>query len=597
MASGKVFPNYPAAIASTLVEGWLEEAAQRIRPEFDPRVYGDLDGDPHAAIQAAIDAASERPTGGCVVVPSGRFPLSNTLSITASNVSLVGQGSSTVLALDSPAAGKHIVSVTGTSNAPLTGVRVSNLRIQGHGDDSGATADRHGIYVRWSDGMKLSRLWASDCTFCAIRVDDSEHAVITDITVEAGTRGATGGWYGVQVANFTKGQGPRGYSGHHVLAAVNAHVPEHAVSVYLCDDVTVTGLVSTGAQNDYAVNWTGARRVIMSDFTLSTAGGGYIYVERDDTLGTLRESADCSFMGGQCRGLVTASAVQVRDLHGVYLTNAPDTSLTNVTLDCSTQTGTTHGVEIASTSPRSRLTDVRVVGPVKSGVRVSADDVSLTRVTVSGARGNGATNGGIEASGARLAVAGCRVDAGAGNGIYAASQYGSIIDNFVTGCAIDGVVAASADMTVARNHSTGHTGVGFRSGASAARLRLLGNLAQTNTGGNFSLHASATQPSVDRFNKGLTNDVQARSSSFTVGLLDLVNVVDASAAARTVTLPAASAVPNGKQYIVKNKAGSANDVTVQRAGTDTIDGATSKTLTAGQILRLVSDGTSLWNEV
>lgn len=69
-------------------------------------------------------------------------------------------------------------------------------------------------------------------------------------------------------------------------------------------------------------------------------------------------------------------------------------------------------------------------------------------------------------------------------------------------------------------------------------------------------------------------------------------------AARVVTLPAASAVPAGGEVIVNGGAGvsSTNTVTVQRAGSDTINGAaTSVTIGTpyGQ-RRFVSDGVSAW---
>lgn len=72
--------------------------------------------------------------------------------------------------------------------------------------------------------------------------------------------------------------------------------------------------------------------------------------------------------------------------------------------------------------------------------------------------------------------------------------------------------------------------------------------------------------------------------------------VDASAA-RSITLPAASAVGAGRYYIFSDSTGTANtnNITINRAGSDTIDGATSVALThAYGALQLVSDGTSAW---
>lgn len=69
-------------------------------------------------------------------------------------------------------------------------------------------------------------------------------------------------------------------------------------------------------------------------------------------------------------------------------------------------------------------------------------------------------------------------------------------------------------------------------------------------------------------------------------------------AARTVTLPAANAVPAGYQIVVADESGSPTDtntITVQRAGADTINGLTSVVIKlAYGALRFVSDGTSKW---
>ncbi len=568
-------------------------------PVFDARDYGTVDttgtASSRAAIQAAI-AACQTAGGGTVLLPAGTLKLDNSLQITASGVRLVGQGYATLLTTAVSLGNKHIISAQGSSGTPIHGVTIAQLRVQSHGDDAGATSDKHGIYARWCDNLHVTDVWAHDCPFAALKIDDSEHAVVTNFTVVAGTRGNTGGWYGIELANYTKGQGARGYSGHHVLTGITTHVPEHSIAVYLCDDVVISGVAASGGQNDYTFNWTAAVRVVMSDFTIVSNGGGYIYLEHDQTLGTSRGCQYIKFENGACTGLITAAAVQVRDLDGIYLVNSPDTVIENVLLDCSAQTGTTHGIEVASTSPRLRLADITILSPIKDGVKINADNCSLYRVRVSSPRGGGSTNAGINiAAGIQALVQGCRIESGSGNGIYAASQYGLILDNYVTGCALNGIDLASSDMTAARNHSTGHTGVGIKVESGSSRPRIIGNFCQTNTGGNYTISGSV--PTITRDNKGLTNDLQARSSTFTLTQTDFVNVVDASSAARTVTLPAANATPNGKTYVVKNKAGSANNVTVAAAGSDTIDGSANITLTAGQVAWLICDGTSLWNAI
>lgn len=72
------------------------------------------------------------------------------------------------------------------------------------------------------------------------------------------------------------------------------------------------------------------------------------------------------------------------------------------------------------------------------------------------------------------------------------------------------------------------------------------------------------------------------------------NTADATGGAFAVTLPAASAAA-GKTLEVKKIDSSANAVTVTRAGSDTIDGATTYALSAQyQSVTLVSDGSASW---
>lgn len=71
----------------------------------------------------------------------------------------------------------------------------------------------------------------------------------------------------------------------------------------------------------------------------------------------------------------------------------------------------------------------------------------------------------------------------------------------------------------------------------------------------------------------------AKTSNYTLLTTDDAITVDATSGNVTITLPAASSVP-GKLYRVKRIDASGNTVTIARAGSDTIDGATSVSLTA-----------------
>lgn len=89
-----------------------------------------------------------------------------------------------------------------------------------------------------------------------------------------------------------------------------------------------------------------------------------------------------------------------------------------------------------------------------------------------------------------------------------------------------------------------------------------------------------------------------QAGNYTILITDPAYIaITSTAAARTITLPAASAVPAGKTFIVKDESGGAgtNNITVQRAGSDTIDGATTKVVNTNYgSVRLYSDGVSKW---
>lgn len=88
--------------------------------------------------------------------------------------------------------------------------------------------------------------------------------------------------------------------------------------------------------------------------------------------------------------------------------------------------------------------------------------------------------------------------------------------------------------------------------------------------------------------------VAAKTTTYTITSSDGLVTGDATSAAFTMTLPAASS-NSGKVFRLKKIDSSVNAVTIARAGSDTIDGATSFLLsTQWEEVELVSDGTSVW---
>jgi hypothetical protein len=92
--------------------------------------------------------------------------------------------------------------------------------------------------------------------------------------------------------------------------------------------------------------------------------------------------------------------------------------------------------------------------------------------------------------------------------------------------------------------------------------------------------------------------VATTSATTTYTILSTDELVNCSGASFTATLPAASS-NSGKSFTIKHKGTSLSQVyTIARAGSDTIDGATSVVLSVAQeFITLVSDGTATWNVV
>lgn len=88
--------------------------------------------------------------------------------------------------------------------------------------------------------------------------------------------------------------------------------------------------------------------------------------------------------------------------------------------------------------------------------------------------------------------------------------------------------------------------------------------------------------------------VRAVTGTDTVTVEDGVITADATSGAFTITLPSASSCA-GRKFLFKNLASTSNAVTIARAGSDTIDGATSITMTIQyESIELISLGGTAW---
>jgi hypothetical protein len=91
--------------------------------------------------------------------------------------------------------------------------------------------------------------------------------------------------------------------------------------------------------------------------------------------------------------------------------------------------------------------------------------------------------------------------------------------------------------------------------------------------------------------------VASKSANYTLTSSDQLALGDATSAGFTFTLPSATSNP-GKIYWVKKTDSSVNAITIARAGSDTIDAATSTTInTQYEMIGIVSDGTATWQVI
>lgn len=114
---------------------------------------------------------------------------------------------------------------------------------------------------------------------------------------------------------------------------------------------------------------------------------------------------------------------------------------------------------------------------------------------------------------------------------------------------------------------------------------------QTVGGTNYAINGGL---GIYKFGGGLRLSLVSKAVDYTATDNDYTILVDASGAARTITLPAVSGRV-GTTYNIKKTDSSANTVTVDGNASETIDGATTKVLTTQyQSVTIQSDGSTWW---
>jgi hypothetical protein len=245
----------------------------------------------------------------------------------------------------------------------------------------------------------------------------------------------------------------------------------------------------------------------------------------------------------------------------------------------------------ASVAARLAALDTTVAGKLATS-GTAADTAAVGGVTVTGTASAGLV---LKATSPTAATWQADATGGGGSSITIDAD-GTISDGTTTiEVALDAdVTALSASTTAALAAKAGtvhaHSAADITSGTLP--------LARGGTGGTDAATARAAlgAPALTAVTAALGAPSTATTGTLVAGQMALV---DATSAAIARTLPAANSVAAGTVTGVKKIDGSANVVTVSRAGGDTITGTavgqTSRALTlAGESVELTSDGVSAW---
>lgn len=183
-------------------------------------------------------------------------------------------------------------------------------------------------------------------------------------------------------------------------------------------------------------------------------------------------------------------------------------------------------------------------------------------------------------------IHGCFFDAAGAAATIGVRLVGAVLSTAITGC-------------VFQNHST--TGIQVGAGATVSvtgnrftetvPVTELGATATGNYGENSNFQSSVIIGSLSTVDR---RRVRTTAIDTTLTMDDETILVDATAAPRTITLPLAASVPF-KKYNVKKIDATANAVTIDGAGAETIDGALTQVIVTQYVtLSPQSDNVSAW---
>lgn len=191
-----------------------------------------------------------------------------------------------------------------------------------------------------------------------------------------------------------------------------------------------------------------------------------------------------------------------------------------------------------------------------------------------------------------------------GTGVLGLTDIGIGVQGQATGTGavgVSGTATGSGAFGVVGGSTQSISGFFQSQGTSNTASTVVAQQASTATGHLFEARGGGgadlwhiTSAGEDVHNAGERHHLTSVSANTTLDVTHHTLLVDASGGAKTITLPAASGI-GGREYTVVKVDSSGNAVTVARAGSDTIIGATTYSLPAQyNSVTIESDGTSAW---
>jgi hypothetical protein len=366
----------------------------------------------------------------------------------------------------------------------------------------------------------------------------------------------------------------------------------NGVTNLLIDGIEVTGLDST-TSGVLGISGVGPTvrlqsknvRVVNSRFaSCDNFGIQFSYVLNGVAANNTFDDCYREAVGVEPESAVTAKNISIVGNSFTTGTIPAGGSSTGVIIVTTSSGGTIDGVSIAGNSIRNTLATLTNVNP---GIDIlgANDNVTITANNINGTNGPCISVGNSSTTTIGVSIIG-NVLTTCGEG-----QAGTFAQGGIS-------LRAAIQATVVGNYIKGthHSASVYESQSGAGRNLIAWNQLLDSTPVTL-LAGSHTFVGQNSVNRSTSSARVPTAADYTLAGNEDTVAVTSTAAARTITLPAAASVSEGRMFVVKDESGGAgsNNITIARAGSDTIDGASSLVISTNYgIVRLYSDGVSKW---